>query len=118
MSGFIDMKAPAVIPPDERISSSSVPHPQAHFDKPVTYHTDDLNSVSFLLIVHLQSLPFIGDPLEVIEGNNSSPLFMRPTSFVIGEERSMMNSVLAGRDEELCTGMGLVITPFANNVCV
>ena len=43
---------------------------------------------------------------------------MRPTSFVIGEERSMMNSVLAGRDEELCTGMGLVITPFAKNVCV
>ena len=53
MSGFIDMKAPAVIPPDERINSSSVPHPQAHFDKPVTYHTDDLNSVSFFLIVHL-----------------------------------------------------------------
>ena len=53
MSGFIDMRAPAVIPPDERINSSSVPHPQAHFDKPVTYHTDDLNSVSFLLIVHL-----------------------------------------------------------------
>lgn len=54
----------------------------------------------------------------MIEGNNSSPFFMRPTSFVIGEERSMMNSVLAGYDEDLCTGMGLVITPFAKNVWI
>ena len=41
---------------------------------------------------------------------------MRPTASVLGEERSMMNTILAGKDASFCTGMGFVLTPFAKNV--
>ena len=43
---------------------------------------------------------------------------MRPTSFVLGEERSMMQNVLAGRDADLSNGMGIILNPFAKNVGV
>ena len=47
---------------------------------------------------------------------NRSPLFMRPSFSVLGEERSMMQTALSGGDNELATGMGIVLTPFANAV--
>lgn len=47
---------------------------------------------------------------------NSSPVFMRPTSFVLGEERTMMQNALAGRDTDLSSGMGIILNPFAKNV--
>ena len=52
----------------------------------------------------------------VIEGNNSSPAFMRPSSSVIAEERSMMQTILSGKDPSFSTGLGIVLTAFAKNV--
>ena len=54
----------------------------------------------------------------VIEGNNSSPAFMRPSSSVIAEERSMMQTILSGKDPSFSTGLGIVLTPFAKNVSI
>lgn len=95
-----------MIPPEQRISSASIPHPEAHYAAPVKCATDDPQV----------SLPLAGDPIDVIEGMNSSPLFMRASANVLAEERSMMNSILSGNDTSFCTGLGIVLTPFAKNV--
>ena len=42
---------------------------------------------------------------------------MRPSTSILAEERSMMNTILAGKDASFCTGLGIVLTPFAKNVC-
>lgn len=52
----------------------------------------------------------------MFEGQNSSPAFIRPTTSVLAEERSMMNAILAGKNPSFCTGLGVVLTPFAKNV--
>ena len=67
-------------------------------------------------VCHSKPLPLAGDPVTIFEGTNSSPAFMRPTTSVLAEERSMMNTILAGKDPSFCSGLGIVITPFAKNV--
>lgn len=62
------------------------------------------------------SLPLPQTPLHVLEGANSSPFFFRPTTTVIPEERSMLKTILSGKDPNLTTGFGVVLTPFAKNV--
>ena len=41
----ISLQEATVLPPDQRISAASVPHPPAHYDAPVIYHTDDPEAV-------------------------------------------------------------------------
>lgn len=71
---------------------------------------------TFISFFILQSLPLAGDPITVFEGQNSSPAFIRPTTSVLAEERSMMNAILSGKNPSFCTGLGVVLTPFAKNV--
>ena len=95
-----------MIPPEQRINSASIPHPQSSYSAPVKVASD----------APQMTLPLAGDPVEVIEGMNSSPLFMRASANTLAEERSMMNDVLAGKDPSFSSGLGIVITPFAKNV--
>lgn len=94
-----------VIPPEQRVSSAAIPHPEVRYAAPVKCATDDPQV----------SLPLAGDPIEVIEGMNSSPLFMRASANTLAEERSMMNAILSGNDTSFSTGLGIVLTPFAKN---
>lgn len=95
-----------MIPPEQRINSASIPHPQSSYSAPVKVASDDPQ----------MTLPLAGDPVEVIEGMNSSPLFMRASANTLAEERSMMNAILAGKGPSFSSGLGIVITPFAKNV--
>ena len=94
-----------MIPPEQRVSGASIPHPEVRYAAPVKCATDDPQV----------SLPLAGDPIEVIEGMNSSPLFMRASANTLAEERSMMNAILSGNDTSFSTGLGIVLTPFAKN---
>ena len=95
-----------MIPPEQRVSSASIPHPEVRYAAPVKCATDD----------PVASFPLAGDPIEVIEGMNSSPFFMRASANTLAEERSMMNAILSGNDTSFSTGLGIVLTPFAKNV--